>query len=107
MEHLKACRKFVAVDGDRVVGFIGIDQSYISWLYVLPEYYHQGLGRMLLRRGLQENCGNPQTIALADNTPAIYLYQSEGFQVVRRYQSENAGYPCTCLRPEKGPYAAG
>ncbi len=101
VEHLKSCRKFVALAGDRVVGFIGVDGDYIGWLYVHPEYYHQGLGRKLLRRGLREATGTPWTIALADNTPAVNLYQSEGFIVVRRYQSENAGYPCTCLRLEK------
>lgn len=101
VEHLKSCRKFVALAGDRVVGFIGVDGDYIGWLYIHPIYYHRGLGRKLLRRGLQETTGTPWTIALANNTPAVNLYQSEGFILVRRYQSENAGYPCTCLRLEK------
>src|SRR5215510_12728994 len=41
-------RKFVACVGEQVVGFVGIDGTYLSWLYVDPAYYRQGIGRRLL-----------------------------------------------------------
>ena len=91
-------RKFVACFGEQVVGFVGIDGTYISWLYVEPNYYGQGIGRQLLRLGIELIGAQAWTVALAGNTRALRLYESEGFQVVRTFESENAGYPCTCVR---------
>ena len=101
VDHLKKCDKLIAVDGGTLVGFIGVDADYIGWLYVHPAHYGQGIGRKLLQAGLKMVKGKAWTIALDGNARAIGLYQSEGFQEQRRYQSENAGYPCTCIRLER------
>jgi ribosomal protein S18 acetylase RimI-like enzyme len=96
-ESLYRSRKFVACIGGQVVGFVGIDRTYLSWLYVDPAYYGQGIGRRLLRLGIQ--CIGPHawTVVLAGNSRARRLYESEGFQVVDTYESTNAGYSCTCV----------
>ena len=101
IEHLKLCKKLVAYLGDKFVGFIGIDAGYVGWLYVHPEYYHQGIGRKLLSAGLTLVEEKAWTITLAGNFRALNLYQGEGFIEVSRYESDNAGYPCTCVRLEK------
>lgn len=101
VEDLKGSQKIVAELDGRVVGFVGVDGDELAWLYVDPAHHGQGVGRSLLREGLRLARGKPWTIVLAGNEPAIRLYQSEGFREVRRYESENAGYPCTCLRMEK------
>jgi ribosomal protein S18 acetylase RimI-like enzyme len=101
VEDLRACRKLVAVEAEEVIGFVGVDADYIGWLYVAPSHYRQGIGRKLLRAGLALTEGPVSTIVLAGNLPAIELYQSEGFRQVRRFESDNAGYPCTCLRMER------
>jgi GNAT superfamily N-acetyltransferase len=101
VEHLKMCQKLVAIQKQKVVGFIGVHEDYVGWLYVHPDHYGQGIGRMLLKAGLTLISGKAWTIALAGNYKAVQLYQSEGFLEVSRYQSENAGYPCTCLRLER------
>ena len=101
VEHLKLCQKIVAVSDDRVAGFIGVDDGYIGWLYIHPDFYRQGIGRELLKEGLKLIKEKAWTIALAGNSPAVKLYQSEGFIEVNRYESDNAGYPCTCVRLEK------
>jgi ribosomal protein S18 acetylase RimI-like enzyme len=101
IEHLKLCQKIVAVSDDRVAGFIGVDDGYIGWLYIHPDFYRQGIGRELLKEGLKLIKEKAWTIALAGNSPAVKLYQSEGFIEVNRYESDNAGYPCTCVRLEK------
>jgi len=101
VEHLKLCQKIVAISNDRVAGFIGVDERYIGWLYIHPDFYRKGLGRELLKEGLKLINERAWTIALAGNSPAINLYQSEGFIEVDRYDSDNAGYPCTCVRLEK------
>lgn len=103
VEELRRCSKLVAVEGDDVVGFVGVDKDYIGWLYVAPTHYRRGIGRRLLRSGLALTTGPASTIVLAGNLPAIELYRSEGFRLVRRFESDNAGYPCTCLRMVREP----
>jgi ribosomal protein S18 acetylase RimI-like enzyme len=70
-------------------------------LYVDPDYYGQGIGRKLLKLAIQVIGECAWTIVLDKNFPAIGLYESEGFKEIRRYESDNAGYPCTCLRMER------
>jgi GNAT superfamily N-acetyltransferase len=35
------------------VGFAGVDGSCASYLYVAPDYYGRGIGRLLLNRALE------------------------------------------------------
>ena len=100
-EDLKGCRKFVACDGETVVGFVGVDGKYLAWLYIDPGHYGKGIGRELLRIGLREIGEGAWTIVLDGNHKAIKLYESEGFQETRRFPGENNAYPCTCLRRER------
>ena len=101
VEQLRTCRKFVACVEGRVIGFVGIDDNYLAWLYVDPEHYRRGIGRKLLRIGLREIGAYAWTIVLDGNEKAILLYESEGFKEVKRFSAENAGYPCTCVRMER------
>ena len=80
------------------MGFVGVDSDYLAWLYVDPDYFQQGIGRRLLKLGVGEIGPGAWTIVLHENKPAIHLYESIGLKEVHRFQSDNAGYPCTCLR---------
>ena len=102
VKDLRQSRKFVACDGERVVGFVGVDEDYLAWLYVDPEYYGRGIGRRLLQLGVGEIGSGAWTIVLEGNKRTRGLYEREGFREVRRFESENAGYPCTCVRMELG-----
>lgn len=101
VEDLKRSQKFVACDGDNVVGFSSVDKQYVSFLYIDPDYYGQGIGRKLLQIAVEAIGPGAWTIVLHNNKRAIGLYESEGFKEVRRFDSDNAGYPCTCLRMER------
>lgn len=101
VEELKASRKFVASIDKEVVGFAGVDDKYLAWLYVDPAHYGKGIGRELLRIGIREIGEGAWTIVLDGNHNAIKLYESEGFQEVKRFAGDNAGYPCTCLKLER------
>ena len=101
VEDLKTSKKFVACDDERVVGFVGVDDKYLAWLYIDPSHYGRGIGRELLRIGIREIGADGWTIVLDGNQKAITLYESEGFQEVRRFAGDNAGYPCTCIRLER------
>ena len=91
-------RKVVACVGEHLVGFVGVDGTYLAWLYVDPAYYGRGIGRQLLRLGIRLIGPQAWTVVLAGNTRARRLYESEGFQVVQTFESANAGYPCTCVQ---------
>jgi ribosomal protein S18 acetylase RimI-like enzyme len=101
VEELKACKKFVACDDDKVIGFVGVDGDFLAWLYVDPAHYGQGVGRQLLRLAVREIGEGAWTIVLDENRTAITLYESEGFQEIERFKGENAGYPCTCIRMKR------
>lgn len=89
--------KFVACLNATIVGFVGIDENLISWLYVDPDYFGWGIGHELLQLGLELAGPQAWTVVLAGNTRAQKLYTSAGFQVVHIFDGTNAGYPCICL----------
>ncbi len=101
VEDLKRSQKFVACDGDKVVGFSAVDEKYVSFLYVDPDYYGQGIGRKLLQMAIDAIGEGAWTIVLDGNQRAIGLYESEDFKETERFKGDNAGYPCTCLRMER------
>jgi GNAT superfamily N-acetyltransferase len=94
--------KLVTCEGERVVGFIGVDGTPISYPYVDSEHYGRGIGRRLLRLGVGLTGPAAHTTALAAKARAIVLFESEGFKLVRTFDGENAGYPRTCVRLELG-----
>ncbi len=98
VEDLKRHKKFVACEDGKVVGFVGVDEDYLAWLYIDSDYYGKGIGRELLRMGIREIGEGAWTVALDGNKKAIALYESEGFQEVSRFEGDNNGYPCTCLK---------
>jgi GNAT superfamily N-acetyltransferase len=100
-------RKFVACRGKQIVGFVGIDGAYLAWLYVDSAYSGQGIGRRLLRVGLQRIGPQAWTVVLAGHLRVRRLYESEGLQVVRTYASAHAGYPCTWVQLAWPPAPSG
>lgn len=91
----------VAREEGEILGFAGVEGDYLGWLYVHPDHFGRGIGRALLRAALALIPGEPWTIVLAGNRPAIRLYESEGFREVSRFEGDNAGYPITGLRLAK------
>ena len=91
-DYIELCDMFIAEDGGDVVGFAGIDDPYLAWLYVDPAHYRRGIGRALLRHCLARARDDAWALACGNNTPALDLYLSEGFVVESRFTGENAGY---------------
>lgn len=98
IEDFRMSRKWVAVDGDRPVGFAGARDNYISWLYIDPDYYGRGIGRRLLHVAMEAAGPDAWTVALEGNTRARRLYESEGFVPALTFDGENNGYPCRCVK---------
>jgi RimJ/RimL family protein N-acetyltransferase len=87
---------FVALDGDRVVGWCDVTprdrpaarHSGVLGMGLLPEWRGRGLGRRLIERTLEAARTFPLTrvelSARADNERAIALYRKVGFEVEGR-----------------------
>lgn len=86
----------VACDGGEIVGYAGLavlgDEAHVMTIGTRPEHQGRGIGRLLLRRLLDEAGTRDvrQTVleVRVDNASAIALYESEGFEQVavrRRY----------------------
>jgi GNAT superfamily N-acetyltransferase len=95
--YIDDCTMFVAERGEDVVGFAGIDEPYLAWLYVDPAHYRRGIGRALLRHCVARLGEEAWTRACGNNAAALSLYLSEGFVIESRFTGENAGF--------KGPSA--
>jgi ribosomal protein S18 acetylase RimI-like enzyme len=102
-EALRQFHIIVAEEEEQVIGFAAVDEDYLSFMYVHPQHYRRGIGRELLRASLQIATQNAWTIVLDGNEPAIALYRSEGFTEVARFESDNEGYPVTCVRMVRQP----
>ena len=79
----------VAKEDDHVVGFVGYgastgitDMGEIYALYVLPEYWGQGIGTTLLQTAMRQLDQYPTVClwALKENTNAIHFYEKYGFR---------------------------
>jgi ribosomal protein S18 acetylase RimI-like enzyme len=78
------------VDGE-VRGFVAYAVGELTWLYVEPSKYRQGIGRKLLRHAIMALEGNVSTEVLVGNEAALALYLSEGFKVQRRVDGRLTG----------------
>lgn len=74
-----------------VCGFVAYAAGELTWLYVEPARYKQGVGRQLLRHAIQSCGGHISTEVLVGNEPALALYLSEGFKILRRVDGKLTG----------------
>jgi GNAT superfamily N-acetyltransferase len=74
-----------------VQGFVAFTDDELTWLYVAPAAYRQGVGRALLRYALAHTANTVATEVLVGNEAALQLYLAEGFQLVRRVDGNLTG----------------
>ena len=82
---------FVAEVDQGVRGFVAYGDEELTWLYVDPPFYRQGVGRALLRHAVAKAGPDMMIEVLEGNTPALALYLSEGFAVAERVEGKLAG----------------
>lgn len=99
----------VAIDGDRVVGFVDYgcyrwedlkDTGEIYAIYVLKEYYGRGVGYALMDRALNALKEYRQIAVwvLSGNERAIRFYNRFGFDFDGQKQTVTLGTPVTDVR---------
>lgn len=104
-KYIADCDMYVAEVDSKVIAFAGVDAPYFAWLYVDPEFYRKGIGRLLVRHCLPLLGEDAWAYACGNNEPALTLYLSEGFVIESRFRGKNAGYEGDTVRialnPEK------
>lgn len=78
-------------EDSKVLAFIAFDEDEITWLYVDPAHYNQGMGRKLIQFAKTRIQGNITIEVLSGNKPALHLYKSEGFEVVKKVNGKLTG----------------
>ena len=84
--------KLVVAEVDGVVqGFVVYSDAELTWLYVDPQFYKKGVGRSLVRHAIADSTSAMELELLEGNTPALKLYLSEGFKVIKRIEGQLEG----------------
>ncbi|MEM9092195.1 MAG: N-acetyltransferase [Cyanobacteria bacterium P01_F01_bin.53] len=90
-EGLFDAKLFVAEVDNVVQGFVAYSDEELTWLYVDPQFYRRGVGRALVQHAV-ENSAPTMTIELLEgNTPALELYLSTGFKIIKRVEGQLVG----------------
>ena len=82
---------FVAEIDTLVQGFVAYSDEELTWLYVAPKYYRKGVGRALVRSAVTDSAPTMKIEVLEGNTPALDLYRSEGFKIIKRIEGQLEG----------------
>lgn len=81
----------VAILDGTIAGFIAYMDTEITWLYVDPLYHRRGIAKRLLRHALLHSNHVVTLEVLEGNSPALSLYLSVGFTLVKRMVGQLAG----------------
>ena len=89
----------VAQKGGAPAAFMGIEDGSLEMLFIAPQERGKGLGRQLLRYGI--DCFGVNRLAVNEQNPqARGFYECMGFRVCRRTELDEQGYPYPLLYME-------
>ena len=74
-----------------VVGFVAFTQDELSWLYVDPLFYGEGVGTALINEALSQAGPSLSAEVLVGNEAAIAVYRKAGFLEVGRASGQMPG----------------
>lgn len=80
--HRVAAHSVLARMGDKILGFITVEDGWINHLYVDPSAQDRGVGSSLLRNALDHADGHLELWVFRDNQFARQFYQRFGFSLV-------------------------
>ena len=74
---------WVAEDGGRVIGFLGLWGDLVSHLWVHPDQQNEGVGTSLLELAKERRPSGLQLQVFQQNVGARRLYERHGFKLMR------------------------
>ena len=87
---------WVAADGSRLIGFMGVQERKIEMLFLHPDYFRKGLGKELVQRAFDE-LGVEFVDVNEQNPDAKMFYERMGFKVFKRNERDGEGNPFPIL----------
>lgn len=83
LDFLLNCKIYLAVEGEKVLGFVGFLPNNLEFIYVLPDAQGQGVGSQLIEKALNEMDRPVQLEVFTHNQRAKKLYEKFGFKTVK------------------------
>ena len=71
--------------------FVAYSDEELAWLYVEPKFCIKGVGGALIRHAVADLEPTMAIELLEGNTPALELYLSEGFKLIKRIEGRLEG----------------
>lgn len=91
---------WVMQDGPRLVGFMGVQERKIEMLFLHPDYFRKGLGKIFVERAFRDL--NVEYVDVNEQNPdAIKFYERMGFRTFHRDATDDQGNPFPILRMKK------
>ena len=86
----------IAKNEEGPVAFMGVEENRIEMLFVLSGQRGNGLGKSLIRYGI-ENFGADEVTVNEQNTSAVGFYEHMGFKMYKRSDTDEQGNPYPLL----------
>ena len=82
------------------IGFMGIQSGKIEMLFLHPDYFRKGIGRMLTQKAFSEL--DVQYVDVNEQNPsAVRFYERMGFRTFRRDSTDDQGNSFPILRMKR------
>ena len=100
-EAIRQIETLWVVEYDDVrIGFMGIQSDKIEMLFLHPDYFRKGIGRMLIQKAVSE--ADVQYVDVNEQNPAaVKFYEKMGFRTFRRDSTDDQGNPFPILRMKR------
>ena len=91
---------WVMQDGPRPVGFMGVQERKIEMLFLHPDYFRKGQGKIFVERAFSDL--NVEYVDANEQNPdAVKFYERMGFRTFHRDATDDQGNPFPILRMKK------
>ena len=91
---------WVVEDAQRPAGFMGVQERKIEMLFLHPDYFRKGLGKVLVQRAFDEL--NVKFVDVNEQNPgARMFYEQMGFKVFKRNERDSEGNPFPILEMKR------
>lgn len=88
LDFLLNCKIYLALEGEKVLGFVGFLPNNLEFVYVSPDAQGQGVGSQLIEKALNEMDRPVQLEVFTHNQRAKKLYENFGFKTLKTITDE-------------------
>ena len=91
---------WVMQDGERPIGFMGVQERKIEMLFLHPDYFRRGLGKTFVERAFSDL--DVEYVDVNEQNPnATKFYERMGFKVFNRTECDSEGNPFPILEMKR------